>query len=116
MVKEKYTPNEYSTTELLWSLFASIALLTYGLLGATYDDLYIPGKRGNGIHFQGVSAWIMCVSLLCAAVNLILVIVDQFDRRNNERWYSNHRRLFKLSGYFFLCAALIIDLILKVKG
>lgn len=32
--------------------YIAIALIAYGLLGAVFDDLYLPGRRGRGLHLH----------------------------------------------------------------
>jgi formate hydrogenlyase subunit 3/multisubunit Na+/H+ antiporter MnhD subunit len=107
-----YKPNQISKETRDLYLVLSIGLLLY-VLGALYfDSLYIPGsryRRNSGIVFHGESLWIVCSSILCIIANLVSVIADHYDRRNNERSYNRFAMLtFCLGlGLFFL--ALILD-------
>jgi len=84
-----YVPNKIPTGKRTWHIFLFVLLLCYGALGLYLDDLYIPGKRGNGIHLHSHAAWIMYAAILCACANLISVVADHYDRRNNEERYIN---------------------------
>ena len=84
-----YVPNKIPMSKRTWHIFLFVLLLCYGALGLYLDVLYIPGKRGNGIHLHSHAAWIMYAAILCACANLISVVADHYDRRNNEVRYIN---------------------------
>lgn len=89
-----YTPNQIPLTTRILRTLGSVALLAYGILGVVIDDLVIPGKR-NSMHLHGLNAWLMALGIACAAVTLLAVVVDHYDRRNNE---SVYRRLESWAG------------------
>lgn len=107
----EYQPNQIPVKER-WSnfIFAS-ALLAYGGIGARIDDLYIPGRRGNGVHLHGAPAWVMFGAMACAALVLLLTIVDHYDRRDNERHYQQAAAGFKTAGWTLFGLAFLIDMI-----
>ena len=82
-------PNKIPRSKQIFYLILSSTLIVYAVYGLSINDVYIPGKRGSGQHFHGVSAWFVAGAILSAAANLISVVVDHFDRRNNEIQYAN---------------------------
>jgi hypothetical protein len=83
-----YLPNHIpAKSRWLHSIFAT-GILAYGAWGVWVDDLFLPGKRGPGIHLHGTPAWVMFGAMACASTLMVLVVVDHYDRRNNERGYK----------------------------
>lgn len=105
-----YNPNHIPANELIISILLSSFIFIYGTLGVIFDDLYLPGKRGPGFHFHGVSAWILYVAFLCAAANLLSVVVDHYDERNNEKNYKLFARITQICGWTLFALALVLDL------
>ena len=91
------TANHIPRSERITNTVFALLLFAYGSYGVWINDLYIPGKRSNGIHLQDVPAWIMYGALVSASVVLLSIVVDHYDRRNNER----HYRTFASVGKFF---------------
>jgi hypothetical protein len=100
-------PNFFSLRERLTNTFLSAALLAYGTFGIYIDDLYIPGKRGRGLHFHGTSAWLMYAALVCAAAVLFALVVDHYDRRHNEHHYERFKKIATTAGWSFFGAACV---------
>lgn len=115
--KQKYyTPNHISSGERTLNIIFSAILLTYGTVGVIIDDLYIPGKRRPGIHFHGEPAWIMYGAFLCATANLLSVVIDHYDKRNNETNYKVFTRVTQIAGWTLFALSLILDLFVFNKG
>lgn len=91
----RYIPNQIPVGERAIHVALSLVLLAYGGLGVWINDLYIPGKR-KGLHLHDVPAWIMYGAIICACLVMLSVVIDHYDRRNNERHY---REFAKASGY-----------------
>ena len=96
-----YTPNHVPLGLRLFYLALSLGLLAYGTFGLWTDDLFIPAKRGPGTHLHGLAAWLMFAAMACAALNMLSVIVDHFDTRNNETNYRRFARLAFWAGWVF---------------
>jgi NADPH-dependent 2,4-dienoyl-CoA reductase/sulfur reductase-like enzyme len=103
------TPNHIPESERWWNGFLSLLLLGYGAYGLSVDDIYIPGKRGNGTHFHGIAACIVFSAMVTAAANLISVIVDHYDRRNNETNYRLFSRVTQGIGIALFFAAMFVQ-------
>ena len=94
-----YTPNRYSVAVRILSALLAIWLPIYGTLGVLIDDFYIPGKRGPGVHFHGLSVWLMYGAILSAASVFAALVIDHYDRRNNEHHYRRFKKLATWVGW-----------------
>ncbi len=103
------SPNHIPESERWWNGFLSFLLLSYGTYGLTVDDIYIPGKRGNGMRFHGVAAWLVYGAMVSAAANMISVIVDHYDKRNNETNYRLFARATQAVGIALFCLAVLVQ-------
>jgi hypothetical protein len=100
-----YTPNHIPRSERGWNTFLSLLLVAYGTFGVWVDDIAIPGKR-NVTHFHGVSAWLLYLAMLCGAANLMSVVVDHYDTRNNVHNYKLFARVTQVLGWGLVLAAM----------
>ncbi len=105
----RYIPNHASPRERTVHIFLSMSLLAYGGYGLWANDLYVPVKRSNGLHMQGAPAWIMYGAMICACVVLLSLVVDHYDRRNNERHYRTFAKVFEYIGWSLFGASLIME-------
>lgn len=103
--REKYIPNFIPAFIRYFNITASFILLIYGAYGIYVNDLYIPGKRGRGIHLQDEAALIVYAAFICACTVMISVVIDHYDKRDNEHKYQAVGRLFKYLGWGFLIFA-----------
>ncbi|WP_236044051.1 hypothetical protein [Vibrio paracholerae] len=71
-------------------LFLSIAagLVLYGLFGINHGEIYLPSKRGHGVTFIGDSIFVLFGSFVVLAICCIIIVVDHYDKRNNEHLYD----------------------------
>ncbi len=102
-----HTPNHIPLHLRVFYVLLSGALLAYGAYGLWVDDLFMPGKRRGGIHLHGPEAWLMYFAFVAGALNMLSVVVDHFDRRNNE---TNYRRFGKITSWaaiLFFAASLL---------
>ncbi len=103
-----HTPNHIPANERGWNIVFSILLFAYGSYGIWINDLYLPGKRGRGMHLHDIPAWIMYGAIICACLVMLSVVVDHYDRRNNETNYRLFAQVFKFLGWGFFALSLII--------
>lgn len=106
-----YTPNHIPANERMQNIAFSILLAVYGAYGVWVNDLYIPGKRSKGIHLHDVPAWIMYAAFTCACLVMLSVVVDHYDKRNNETNYKLFANVFRYLGWVFFVLSLIMAII-----
>jgi len=110
MHRTTFTPNRIPIGTRLWNIAHSFGLLTYCTIGLYVDDLYVPGRRGNGFHFHNWSAWIVYCAMPFAVANLAAVVVDHYDQRDNETWYVWFAKLTQFASWSLFVIALAIGL------
>lgn len=98
-----YQPNHIpAKSRWLHAIFA-LGILAYGAWGLWVDDLYVPGRRGPGIHLHGYAAWLMFGAMASASTLMAMVVVDHYDQRNNERDYKRGaERMATIMGALFV--------------
>jgi hypothetical protein len=107
--KSPYRPNRISLRERLCYAALSVAFLGYAAVALLTDDFYIPGRRNYpGMHLHGYPVVLMAIAIFSACVALIAVIVDHYDKRDNELIYKKVIRISALSGAALFCAALLL--------
>jgi hypothetical protein len=103
---EPYTANVIPERERLWSFVVAGLLIVYGGYGVWTDDLYIPGRGPSGIHLHNIEAWLMYGAMLCGSVSLLSILIDHFDKRDNEQRYRIFERVVRHIGVALLCLSL----------
>lgn len=112
----RYEPNRISPEQRIAYGALALGLIGYGAWGLANDVLYVPGKRH--IHaLHGVTLWIMLAAMLCAAAVAVSIVVDHYDRRDNERVYKAIVEygfkaallLYLLSPIYSLIEAIVTD-------
>lgn len=116
MSGDSYTPNHIDSSTRIGNLFLSACLLGYGIYGVYVDDIYIPGKRSPGTHFHGEPAWFLCAAMVCSALNMLSVVVDHYDIRNNEINYKRFATVTQVLSWTFFLLGLLLDVFVWHKG
>lgn len=111
-----YLPNKIDQSTRVWNVLLSTCLLLYGTIGIYIDDIYVPGKRTNGVHFHGEPAWLLYAAMVSASLNMISVVVDHYDIRNNEINYKRFAKVTQFLGWSLFILALVLDLCVFHKG
>jgi hypothetical protein len=77
--------------------------LFYGVRGIYLDDLFVPTRRGNGIHFHGLPAWMAAGALFCFAASLISYLVGSLENPPNRPGDRSFNKWMKYlgTGLFF---------------
>ena len=103
-----YEPNQVPLISRAFRIVLSLVFLGYGSYGLWLNDLYLPGKRGPGIHFQNDLAWVIYGAMLCACASMLTVVLDHYDRRNNEHRYRLIGRGFEILAWTLFFAAVVV--------
>jgi hypothetical protein len=96
-------------------LFQAIVLAAYAGYGLYVDDIFIPGKRGAGVHFQGVAAYLLGAAMMAAVLNMSSIVIDHYDRRDNEYNYKMFARLTFVLGWVLLIFAFAAYIYIPVQ-
>lgn len=93
-----YIPNSISVTDRLCNFLLALAFIIYGSYGVYKNQLYVPSRRGDGIYLSGESAWIMYSALICGFLYFLTIVIDHYDKRDNEIKYFMFGKNVKLIG------------------
>ena len=110
-MEKSYTPNHIPPEERTANIISSILLFAYGSYGVWVNDLYIPGKRSRGVHLHDVPAWIMYGAMITACLVMLSVVVDHYDKRNNETDYRTFAKIGTYIGWGLFCLSFIMAII-----
>lgn len=105
-----YVPNRVALKTRITNCLLSLGIVAYGYWGISRDDLIVPISKRTASHFHDISAWIMYAAMLCASVHLVAVVIDHYDRRNNEHLYQRLGELSKKIGWGLFGIAFIVGL------
>ncbi len=108
---DRYIPNHIPSAERWWNVGLSLLILAWGAYGLFADDLIVPTKRGNGIHLLGTAAVIMFCAMVASVLNLLSVVLDHFDIRNNELMYRRIAFGMQALGWSLFAAAIIFHVL-----
>ena len=104
----KYIPNQIPFGKRIRNTIFSIVLVIYGGFGLYINDLYLPGRDG-GVHLHDESAFIMYGAFICGVLVMLSVLLDHYDKRNNERKYQLFAKIFEYLGWGLFINAFIIN-------
>jgi hypothetical protein len=103
-----HVPNQIPVWQRWFYGCASAAIVGYGVYGLSVDDIMVPGKRSGDLHAHGTAALLIFLAMLCLAGNFIAIVVDHFDRRNNERNYRLFARITAWLGWALFLAGILL--------
>lgn len=101
-----YIPNRIPFRKRVLNIFLSLILIIYGSHGIYTNDLYIIGKRG-GLHLHDGPAFMMFAAFLCGSLVMLSVVIDHYDKRNNEQKYKSFASFFEITGWWLFVISLI---------
>lgn len=111
MTRNLYTPNQIPRAERLLNILYAVVIIAFGAIGLTTGELLLPGKRTsspNGLALHGLPALAMYAAMICACAVLLSVVVDHYDRRNNEINYRRFAQIGKILGWSFFFLSLVL--------
>jgi hypothetical protein len=111
----EYKANTIPLTKRLLNIAISVFLVGYVSYGLVVDKILIPSKRGDSMELHGVSAWVMAIAAFFCVANLIAVVLDHYDQRNNEKTYKQYRSLLYRGSVALFFVSLVLSLFLHVR-
>lgn len=97
-------PNAIPPGRRLINSLGSIALIVWGAYGLYRNDIPMPTRYGTD-HVSGLATWFLSGAMICAAANLGSVVIDHYDRRNNELSYANFAAITQWLGWALFIGA-----------
>jgi hypothetical protein len=102
-----WKPNSFSLGERVFNFVLSLVLLAHGASGFIYNRLDVsPPKQRLAIHLRDGPAWLMAAAMIVGACVLLSVVVDHYDKSNNENIYRLFRRSAVALGLCLVAASL----------
>ena len=105
-----HLPNHFSLKSRIFNGVMATALFSYGTAGVFFDNLYVPGKRGDGLCLHGLSAWTMYGAIISAACIYTSILLDHYDRRHNEKAYVQFRDVAKWIGWILFVLGFVLEI------
>ena len=100
--KHNHIPKKTRIFNVIWACIL-IFLAIYGWLSGSF---YFPGRVGsNGVTFTNLGLILFICALITAAINALLVVVDHYDKSNNETQYKTFSRYLNIFGLIVIISA-----------
>lgn len=100
-----YYPNQIPLKDRILCSVLSTFLVVYGIVGLINDDLPIRRR----IHLHGFPLILMVIAMFGASLAMMLVVIDHYDRRDNERHYRMVSRIVQGIAWTCFILALVLD-------
>jgi hypothetical protein len=96
-----YRPNQVSAWNRFWYLVFCIVCVAYAAYSIHEGKFFLPAKRGPGVELRGLSLWLIVCALVVGVAHLASLVVDHYDKRDNEQSYKDFATLTKF-GFWAL--------------
>lgn len=115
--QRKYKPNEIPRRLRTWYIISSIVLISYGTYCVANNAMYLPAKRRiTPLAIHGFPMWFTYLAFLSASANLISVVIDHYDRRDNEINYKKFAAITSKLGWFSFAMSILLILLFALAG
>lgn len=105
-----HVPNAYSEWEIVRSALFSLLLVAYAGYSVFVGEAFVPGRHQGGMSMTGIALAFGIAGMLCGAANLVALIVDHFDRRDNEAMYRRFRFRTQVAGWTLFLGGMFIEM------
>ena len=103
--------NTVPLSDRVFNLVLASLLLAQGFFGFLSGRVDLsPPRQRTAIVFREGAAWLMAAAMIAGAMVLISVVVDHYDRRNNEGSYKAFKWCSIRLGLCLLAASLAAHL------
>lgn len=105
-LKITYKPNHIPEKERNAYIILSCALFYFGTVGLVNDELWIPSRKLTlnpmpDTHLHGETVTYLCCAMFCAVANMVSIVADHYDKRDNEINYKIFSRITQTVGWIF---------------
>lgn len=113
----KWRPNFVPLATRILNIAFAFLLIAYGLAGVFRGSFkVVPPKSKTGLVLYDQPAWLFATAIFIGVVVLLSVVIDHYDKRNNERRYLVFKRVAVGAGLFLLLAALVAGFFIALIG
>ena len=106
--QSEWKPNAIALTERVASVLLASILLLYGLSGLFTGGFSVSFTKGSaGLNITGRPAWLLAAAAFTSALVPLSVLLDHYDKRDNEVRYRTFRRFALSLGFALLGASLV---------
>ena len=90
---------------------SSLLLFAYGAWSIWHSDFALPiwlrARDGaSWLHLHGGAALAASGALICSCFIMLSVVIDHYDRRDNERHYKTFAQVLSYAGWTLVVASL----------
>lgn len=103
-------PNHISGPLRRRHILQSLLIFLYAILGLYAGKLSLRVKA-HTFTFEGVSALVLVAAMFMAALNLLSIVLDHYDKRDNERSYECFAQVTRVSGWILLALATLLHVL-----
>jgi len=103
---KEYRPNRIPLYERVFHVLASAFMMGYAIYSVRKNDFFLRG-RGSSIHLREFPAWVMAGAFLCACAVMLSIVIDHYDKRNNEYQYRSFAKFFQYCGWMLFGLSLV---------
>lgn len=109
---EVFAPNKVPRAERWFNALLAVFLLCYGAIGFYSNSMSVGGRGRTWVLLREGPAWLMSAAMVVGALVLVSVVVDHYDRRNNETIYQAFKWVAVRIGWSLAAASLLSHLYL----
>lgn len=108
--KAAYRPNVVPGPDRWWNTSLGLVLLAWGIAGLYTARFEIRTRGRLIVALREGPAWLMGAAAICGGLVLLSVVIDHYDRRNNEEHYRTFKWVAVRLGWCFFTASLLAHL------
>ncbi len=84
--------------------YLAAALIAYAVIGAYANDLYIPGRRGRGVHlhFEAIGPALLAITLFA-----LIFVLDHFRKTETTDWIVRFLKIGAIVAFAFSLYAIV---------
>jgi len=107
---QAHFPNQISRPLRRRHLIQAVAVALYASLGLSLGKVVLPAKA-RVIEFTGGSAMLLGAAMLVAALNMLSVVIDHHDKRDNEGHYALFANVTRWLSWILALTATVLHVI-----
>ena len=113
----KWRPNFVPLATRIFNTAFALLLIAYGIAGVLRGNFKVaPPKSMTGLVMYDQPAWLFATAIFIGVMGLLSVVLDHYDKRNNENKYFVFKRVAVGAGIFLLLAALASGFFIALIG